>query len=107
MSSLRIWLWRISDGSGRGLFSTSPTADDDRARINKFWELIDETAELFKGELGDIRVLESMSLRELAKRRDIRINRKIKEAKQEEEYQKKLQKKREREMAYSNKGSKR
>ena len=48
-----------------------------------------------------------MSLRELAKRRDIRINRKIKEAKQEEEYQKKLQKKREKEMAYSNKGSKR
>ena len=38
-----------------------------------------------------------MSLRELAKRRDIRINRKIKEAKEEEERQRKLAKQREKE----------
>ena len=52
---------------------------------------------MFKGELGDIRVIESMSLRELAKRRDIRINRKIKEAKEEAERQRKLAKQREKE----------
>jgi hypothetical protein len=61
--------------------------------------LIDETAELFKGELGDIHVLESMSLKELAIRRDIRIKRKMKEAKAEEERQRRLQQQREREAA--------
>ena len=38
-----------------------------------------------------------MSLQELAKRRDIRINRKIKEAKEEEERQRKIARQREKE----------
>lgn len=65
--------------------------------MTKFWELIDETAELFKGELGDIHVIESMTLRELITRRDIRIKRKIKEAEEEEKRRKQEEAKRERE----------
>ena len=53
----------------------------------KYWELVDETAELFKGEYGDINVLESMSLKELVTRRDIRIKRKMKEIEAEKRRQ--------------------
>lgn len=54
--------------------------------------MIDETAELFKGELGDINVIESMSLKELRKRRDIRVDRLIKKQKEQAKLQKKLSK---------------
>ena len=64
--------------------------------------MIDETAELFKGELGDIHTIESMSLRELITRRDIRVKRKLKEAKEEQERQRKLEQQRERD-AFKNK----
>jgi hypothetical protein len=64
--------------------------------------LIDETAELFKGELGDIHTIESMSLRELITRRDIRVKRKLKEAEEEKNRQAKLEKERERD-AFKNK----
>ena len=64
--------------------------------------MIDETAELFKGELGDIHTIESMSLRELITRRDIRVKRKLKEAEEEKARQAKLEKERERD-AFKNK----
>jgi hypothetical protein len=66
--------------------------------------LIDETAELFKGELGDIHTIESLSLRELITRRDIRVKRKLKEAKEEQERQAKMEKARERERNKYNRG---
>jgi hypothetical protein len=58
--------------------------------------LIDETAELFKGELGDIHAIESMSLKELITRRDIRVKRKLKEAEEEKKRQEKLERERQR-----------
>ena len=58
--------------------------------------MIDEVAELFKGELGSIHDIESMTLKELVERRDIRIARKIAEQKAEEQRQKTLEKQRER-----------
>jgi hypothetical protein len=85
----------ILNESGSITFSTSPTSNTDSDRINRYWELIDETAELFKGELGDIHVLESMSLKELIKRRDIRIQRKLKEAEEEKRLREKEARERE------------
>ncbi len=55
--------------------------------------MIDETAELFKGELGDLTILEGMSLKELRKRRDIRIDRKLRMQKEQERQQKEIEKK--------------
>lgn len=48
---------------------------------------------MFKGELGTIHDIEAMSLREISMRRDVRIKRKMAEAKEEEKRQKERERK--------------